>query len=355
MSSKTGDGNAVADPAELAELAGTLRRALGPDSPPREGSDWRAHWPLLADIGVTAVCVPGESGGFGFDVPAAVVCSRELGASLHPGPYAGTVAATFALSRWLPQGDGAAVVGEILAGAHVPTVALLDPGARLTHAGGELHVDGCARTVIGAAGSDSFLAVDPATRGMAFVRRSDRCQVSTAHSFDVTRACADVGFHDAVGHALSSDEVDTRTTLRLHGLLLAGDALGGVHHMLERTTTYARDRVAFGKPIGGFQAVQHRLVDHAVRVRGLALMTSRAAEAMAAEPRAAGREALLAELAVSTHAVRVLHDLLQLTGAIGFTWEYGLHLYERRAHLDARSGRNPRQTVRALADVLGWG
>ncbi|UGQ11928.1 hypothetical protein LO772_35100 [Yinghuangia sp. ASG 101] len=50
----------------------------------------------------------------------------------------------------------------------------------------------------------------------------------------------------------------------------------------------------------------------------------------------------------------MLHDLVQLTGAIGFTWEYGLHLYERRAHLDTRLGHNPRHALLALARTEGW-
>jgi alkylation response protein AidB-like acyl-CoA dehydrogenase len=57
---------------------------------------------------------------------------------------------------------------------------------------------------------------------------------------------------------------------------------------------------------------------------------------------------------VSGSAVHVLHDLLQLTGGIGFTWEHGLHLYERRAHHDARLAGNPRAAARALAALEGW-
>ena len=100
---------------------------------------------------------------------------------------------------------------------------------------------------------------------------------------------------------------------------------------------------AFGRPIGGFQAVQHRLVDHTVRVRGMQLVVTEAARALTAADSDAPRAVTLAELAVSAGAVHVLHDLLQLTGAIGFTWEYGLHRYERRAHHDARLVGNPRR------------
>jgi alkylation response protein AidB-like acyl-CoA dehydrogenase len=96
------------------------------------------------------------------------------------------------------------------------------------------------------------------------------------------------------------------------------------------------------------------LVDHAVRLRGLDLLAKDAADRLTTGAPDAGRQALLAEAGAARHTLAVLHDLLQLTGAIGFTWEYGLHLYERRAHLDARLGRNPRQALRALAVSEGW-
>ena len=62
----------------------------------------------------------------------------------------------------------------------------------------------------------------------------------------------------------------------------------------------------------------------------------------------------LAEASVSSAAGHVLHDLVQLTGAIGFTWEYGLHFFERRIHQDARLAANPRRALQQLADLEGW-
>ena len=130
--------------------------------------------------------------------------------------------------------------------------------------------------------------------------------------------------------------------LLLYRLLLAADALGGLDRMLARTVTYARNRVAFGRPIGGFQAVQHRLVDHSVRVRGMELLVSDAARALAApgpgHRSAGGAQRGCGQRRVGGGAARSA----PAHGAIGFTWEHGLHLYERRAHQDARLATNPR-------------
>jgi alkylation response protein AidB-like acyl-CoA dehydrogenase len=100
--------------------------------------------------------------------------------------------------------------------------------------------------------------------------------------------------------------------------------------------------------------VQHRLVDHAVALRGMSLLADEAAALLAVGAAGADRAVLLAEASVAAQALPLLHDLVQLTGAIGFTWEYGLHVYERRAHLNARLGRNPRRARRLLAGTEGW-
>lgn len=166
----------------------------------------------------------------------------------------------------------------------------------------------------------------------------------------MSRPCTDLAVDVATGLRLDAGP----TPSLLFGLLLAADALGGTERVLARTVDHARDRRAFGKPIGGFQAVQHRLADHAVRVRGMGLAVREAARSLASGDPDAARRVTLAEASVSGGAGPVLHDLLQLTGAIGFTWEYGLHFFERRAHHDARLAANPRRVHQRLAELEGW-
>jgi alkylation response protein AidB-like acyl-CoA dehydrogenase len=341
--------------AERHELRDTVRRALGsdPEAAPVVDPAWRTKWSSLVEIGVLALCAPEEVNGFGNESGAALLVSRELGASLHGSPYAAALAATYALCRWYgPDDERLALAERVLSGAELPVLAFLDPGSELEAAGSGLRLRGCARLVEDA--GDSFLLAAPDRDGFLRVTRNERCTVRSAHAFDVTRSCSDIEFHDAPADFVDVPTAGRSATERLHGLLLAGDALGGVETVLARTTTYPRARQAFGKAIGGFQAVQHRLVDHAVRLRGLSLLAADAADRLAVGAPGDERQVLLTEAGTAGHAVAIFHDLLQLTGAIGFTWEYGLHFYERRAHLDARLARNPRQALSVLARHEGW-
>jgi alkylation response protein AidB-like acyl-CoA dehydrogenase len=308
-----------------------------PDAVPAPDPEWRAGWPTLAELGLTAFCVPEAKGGFGLQSCVAAGAAQELGAALHGSPFAGLTAAAHALAA----ADGAEadeVLAGVVAGEIVCAFGVFDAAS------------GRAWIVDGVPGADALVLVDPATGVATLSADSSAWAVDvTADPFDVSRASAvivDVSRGSALG--ATPEAVD------LYRLLLAADAVGGVQRMIDRTVTYASQRVAFGKPIGGFQAVQHRLADHAVRARGMALVVAEAAALLdAGSPRAA-RQVALAGVSVHSGAVPILHDLVQLTGGIGFTWEYGLHFYERRAHHDARLAGGSRSAVRSLVEIEGW-
>jgi alkylation response protein AidB-like acyl-CoA dehydrogenase len=337
---------APADLEELRQLRDAVRGVIAPLSDDAVGAPgWRAGWEAVAELGVTALCVPETEGGYGLAVEAAVTVAAEFGAALHGCPYAGLVASAQAAAT---VADPAArrIVGEVVEGRRVVAFGVLD--ADSTDLDGVVR--GTARRVDGAPVADAFLFAIRGSRDLLLVSDANVCRVDPAGTFDTTRACGDVVLDGVSYLRITSDNVAPD----LFRLLLAADALGIVQHMLDRTVAYASERFAFGRPIGGFQAVQHRLVDHTVRVRGMRLVVTEAARAIATNAMNAPRAVTLAELTVSNSAVHVLHDLLQLTGAIGFTWEYGLHLYERRAHQDARLVGNPRAAIRALAAAEGW-
>jgi alkylation response protein AidB-like acyl-CoA dehydrogenase len=219
---------------------------------------------------------------------------------------------------------------------------------------GELTGGAIARVVDGAPQADIVIVVDRDAECLLLCADRSSWSVNASggaglRHFDVSRSCGDVTVNTDTAHRLCW----TDHALTLRRLLLAADALGGLQRMLDRTVAYAAQRQSFGRPIGGLQSVQHRLVDHSVRARGMSLVVAEAAKALTEQSPDAERLVTSAELSVSSSPT-ILHDLVQLTGAIGFTWEYGLHLYERRAHQDARLGSNPRAAAGRLASLEGW-
>jgi len=300
--------------------------------------------------------VPEAKGGFGLRVDVATAAAAEFGAALHGSPYAGLTASAHALAHADdPLADD--LLAAVLAGERVCAFGRLDPG----DGSGESHGAGpggssggssggrAARLVDGAVDADTLLLVDQ-DRLLLFTDPADWRADTAPHGFDVSRTCADVTVDSERGHPLAL----CGHPVELYGLLLAADAIGCVRRTLDRTVAYAGQRRAFGRPIGGFQAVQHRFVDHAVRSRGMGLLVTEAARLLGAGAPGARRAVALAGASVSSGATRILHDLLQLIGAIGFTWEYGLHFHTRRVHQDARLAAGPRAAVRTLADLEGW-
>jgi alkylation response protein AidB-like acyl-CoA dehydrogenase len=318
-----------------AAVAGVLG-AASTDDLPAPDSSWRDGWTALVHLGLPALCVDEVHDGLGLQVPAAVAAAAELGSLLHGSPFAGLTAAAHALAGSTdPRAE--TVLAEVLGGDRLCGF-------------GRLDQLGVARVVDGVPGVEALVLQDPVA-GDLLLLDEPGSWTATADpiGFDTSRTSSTVRVDAERGIRLASP-----TAGDLFGLLLAADALGGVERALARTVAYAGERQAFGRAIGGFQAVQHRLADHAVRVRGLSLAVQEAAVALAQSSPGARRRVALAELGVHGAAGHVLHDLLQLTGGIGFTWEYGLHHVQRRAHQDARLRANPRRAQQELADLEGW-
>jgi alkylation response protein AidB-like acyl-CoA dehydrogenase len=328
---------------DIRQLRDAVRGTLGvsgTDASPAPADDWRAGWPAVAELGVVGLCVPEEAGGFGRRVDAAVATSAELGAALHGAPFAGLTASAHALAR--AAGTTSSLddlLDGVLSGDRICAFGRLGPDGRTV------------RAVDGGPEADALLLLDPTAGDVLVLTDASAWTLDTTrYGFDVSRRCADIAVDIAQAHRLT----DPGQAVELYGLLLAADAVGGLQRMLERTVGYAGQRQTFGKAIGGFQAVQHRLAEHTVRARGMALAVAEAARLLDTGSPDAGRAVAMAELSVSSGAVHIVHDLIQLTGAIGFTWEYGLHFYERRIHHDARLAANPRAAAQSLARFEGW-
>ena len=152
---------------------------------------------------------------------------------------------------------------------------------------------------------------------------------------DQTRPYARLDFGGVAAEALADGDAGLKAALAAGCLMIAADSLGGAQACLERTVAYAQERVQFGRVIGSFQAVKHRLADMMVEIE-----QSRSAVYWAACAMDEGSD----EAAMAVHAAKAFAcdtyqkcagEMIQLHGGIGFTWEHDAHLYFKRARSNA--------------------
>jgi alkylation response protein AidB-like acyl-CoA dehydrogenase len=153
---------------------------------------------------------------------------------------------------------------------------------------------------------------------------------------DRTRSLAWLRLEGAPARKIGGPEAAARVLDRAITALSA-EMLGASTRVLEMSVEYAKDRVQFGKPIGSFQAVKHRLADALVDVEAMRSNVYYAAWSLASDDPDGSLAASAAKAWCSAASRRVMASGLQVHGGIGFTWEHDLHLYVKRSQLDESS------------------
>ncbi|HEX5097108.1 MAG TPA: acyl-CoA dehydrogenase, partial [Acidimicrobiia bacterium] len=160
-----------------------------------------------------------------------------------------------------------------------------------------------------------------------------------------------VPFDAVVGAPSDASAVDVQ--LRLAVVLQCAESVGATGRMLERSVEYAKERVAFGRPIGSFQAVKHHLAEALMLVEGAQAATWAAARAVAADASDAARAVHVAKVFVGTECPRVVEMCMQVHGGIAMTWEDDAHLYLRRVQSNRMLFGSPTWHADRLCDVVG--
>jgi len=178
-------------------------------------------------------------------------------------------------------------------------------------------------------------------------------------SLDMTRQLADIVFTGAPSTRVTAAETGdatVREALDVGAALLASEQLGVAQWCLDQTVAYLRERRQFGRPVGGFQAVKHRLADLYVLVESARAAARYAAVTAAEDDPDRGVAASIAQAYCSEVAVRAAEECVQLHGGIGMTWEHPAHLYLKRAKADqlafGTAGAH-RQRLGDLVDLRG--
>jgi alkylation response protein AidB-like acyl-CoA dehydrogenase len=302
---------------------------------------WKA---LATDLGLAGLLVPEERGGSGASAREAAVVLEELGRAVVPVPFltSSVMAATVLLGA-APGGPADALLARLAAGdltaalvlplstapgAEAPAVTV-DDGGRLT---------GRVSSVAGALEADVLL-VPAVGRGGTSVHAAlvGDATITPVTSLDMTRQLADVTFENTAGERVltaPAGPAAVRRGLETGAALLASEQVGIAQWCLATTVAYLRERRQFGRLVGSFQALKHRLADLYVATESAAAAARYAAVTAAVDDPDRTIAGAVAAAFCGDVAVRTAEEAIQLHGGIGMTWEHPAHLYLKRAKAD---------------------
>jgi len=331
------------------DAAGVLARAE--TDTPHDLSLWKA----LADgMGLAGLLVPEDRGGQGATHREAAVVLEELGRAVAPVPYlTSAVVATEALLACDGDTVGQELLGDLASARKTGALAVglhTAAGGAFTSVRAENGtLSGTVTGVADAAVADVLLV--PADDGGLYAVDADAAAITPQTSLDLTRPLAEVRLDAAPGRRIGDAGPAVRRALRAGAGLLASEQLGLADWTLTETVRYLKDRKQFNRPVGGFQALKHRLAR-----LWLEVVTLRAAARAAADALATGADTdvsvAVAQAYAAPAAVHAAEEALQLHGGIGMTWEHPVHLYLKRAKADSIAYGTAGAHREALAELV---
>ena len=312
---------------------------------------WKA---IAQDLGLAGLLIPEAEGGVGASAREAAIVCEELGRAVAPVPFlTSAVVATIAVA-----GSGQELVADLAAGATtaalaVPfTTAPEGPLPALVATNGALT--GTVSSVAGVLEADVLLVPVEESDGLAiYAVPVAGTTVQAVASLDMSRQLADVTLDAAPGTRVRSDAANSvRAALRAGAAMLASEQVGVASWCLAGTVGYLRERRQFGRQVGSFQALKHRLADLYVSVESGTATARYAAAALAADDSDSQVATAIAASYCSNLAVTAAEEALQLHGGSGMTWEHPVHLYLKRAKTAQLAFGHPGEQRRRLADLV---
>jgi alkylation response protein AidB-like acyl-CoA dehydrogenase len=305
-------------------------------------------WRKIIGLGWPGLIVPEEYGGLGLDCLDLVMIVSEMGRTLAPAPFFGTLAGTWAILKGGTEGQKKILLPRVAAeglklafavsnrdgksdGPRSDADAMPSQSGFLIHGSKSFVVDAAAADLLIVAaqngGKRGLFLVDPKQTGVT---------VNVLPWRDTTRQVCNVEFDRAKGELLVADDGEGWPWIRDRMLLLlATESAAGLQTVVAMTTEYAKERVAFGKPIGAYQAIKHQLADMFSAGECANVAVLHAAWALSEEAPMASKSVAMAKSYACDAYVAATHQSIQIFGAIGFTWEMKNHLYFKRARANA--------------------
>ncbi len=336
----------------------TVRRLMEADVP-FDAKVWNR---LGAELGVLGLSVPEADGGVGGSLVDQAVAVEQFGATLACGPLFGTVYLAVPALVASPAGPARdELLNQLVEGTRTAAFAvtdkagMFDPAAVTVTANGGT-VSGTVPHVVDSAAADEILVAATGSDGVGlYVVEAKDTQRTPLMTLDLTRPQATITFADSPARLLVGPEEAERVithALQVGSALLAVEQVGAAQHLLDLSVEYAKSRLQFGRQIGSFQAIKHKLADMLV---DLEHARSTAFHAVWALTDGSDDPALAVSIAQATASAALSHiaaDTIQVHGGIGFTWEHQAHLYFKRAATDAALLGTAEQHRSRVADFV---
>ena len=322
-------------------------------------------WQAIQGLGWPGMAIPEAYGGLGMTYIDLIMILGEVGRSLAPSPLFGTLAGAWAIERCGSEEQKQAYLPQVASGALTLALAVADPngdvnglsgGATASANGGEWTINGKKSFVVEAGSADKivvvadvdgeqgFFLVDAKAAGLAIERLDWR---------DITREVSSISFQNVAAERLSQADADSWAWIRdrLY-LVLAAESAAGAEQVLEDAVAYAKERIAFGRPIGSYQAIKHPLAEIAGGNECATAGVQYAAWALTENAPDARKAAAIAQSFASEQYCIATFRNIQVFGAIGFTWQMRNHLFYKRARANAELLGAPREQREQLIRLL---
>jgi alkylation response protein AidB-like acyl-CoA dehydrogenase len=317
---------------------------------------------LGAELGVLGLSVPESDGGVGGSLVDQAVAVEEFGATLACGPLFGTVYLAVPALVASPAGPARdELLAQLVEGTRTAAFAIADKAGVFDPAAVTVQVDGDTVTgtverVVDGAAADEILVAAVGSDGVGlYAVDADNTRRTPLATLDLTRPQATITFTAAPARLLAGPEEAERVithALQVGSALLAVEQVGAAQHLLDLAVEYAKSRLQFGRQIGSFQAIKHKLADCLVDLEHARSAAYHAVWALTDGSDDPALAVSIAQATASAALSRIAADTIQVHGGIGFTWEHQAHLYFKRAATDAALLGSAEQHRSRVADMV---
>jgi len=326
----------------------------------------------MSEMGFGGIALPAAYGGAGLGYVELAIIMMEMGRALYPSPFLSSICLAMpAIVNAASEAQKAQLLPPLASGKTIASLAYMstsgqpDPEVMLTRSDGALYLSGCSGFVPYGHVADLLVIAARDTGGgvtlLALPAKTSGLSIERHETLDLTRPLSTLRFAnvavqpDQVLGSAGEGAAALNRTLDLARIALAAEQVGGAEAVLDMTVAYSKERTQFGRPIGSFQALKHRMADMMVVVETAKTAAYYSACIADEGSNELSEAAAIAKAYCSDAFLACVGQAIQLHGGIGFTWEHDAHLYFKRARGSATLFGDAASQREKVAQLIGLG